>query len=73
MTHLHTDHADGLHHFPQSEILVSRKEYKLASGFMGRLRGYLPNHPSHDPASIKRLATRQLVFPEPPPLLQDAA
>lgn len=43
MTHLHTDHAGGLHHFPQSEILVSRREYELAAGWMGRLRGFLPN------------------------------
>lgn len=43
LTHLHTDHAGGLHHFPKSEILVSPEEYRLARGFMGRLRGYLPN------------------------------
>ena len=43
LTHLHTDHAGGLHHFPQSEILVSHNEYQLAKGFTGRLRGYLPN------------------------------
>jgi N-acyl homoserine lactone hydrolase len=43
LTHLHTDHAGGLHHFPRSEILVSRKEYQIAKGFAGRLRGYLPN------------------------------
>jgi glyoxylase-like metal-dependent hydrolase (beta-lactamase superfamily II) len=43
MTHLHTDHAGGLYHFPESEILVSRREYQVASGTMGRLRGYLPN------------------------------
>ena len=42
MTHLHTDHAGGLHHFPNTEILVSRKEYELASGWMGRMNGYLP-------------------------------
>ena len=43
MTHLHTDHAGGLHHFPKSEVLVSDLELKLATGFAGRLRGYLPN------------------------------
>jgi N-acyl homoserine lactone hydrolase len=43
LTHLHTDHAGGLHHFPRSEILVSHQELSLASGFAGRLRGYLPN------------------------------
>jgi glyoxylase-like metal-dependent hydrolase (beta-lactamase superfamily II) len=44
MTHLHVDHAGGLHHFPKSEILVSRKELELASGWRGRMRGYLNNH-----------------------------
>ncbi len=43
LTHLHTDHAGGLHHFPNSKILVSDQELALASGFAGRLRGYLPN------------------------------
>ena len=43
MTHLHTDHAGGLHHFPKVEILVSRTEYRIASGTAGRVRGYLPN------------------------------
>lgn len=41
MTHLHTDHAGGLHHFPKSEIFVSRTEWHQATGRMGRLRGYL--------------------------------
>jgi len=40
MTHLHTDHAGGLHHFPHSEILVSRSDLQVASGLAGRLRGY---------------------------------
>jgi N-acyl homoserine lactone hydrolase len=43
MTHLHTDHAGGLAHFPQSEILVYRSELANASGFMGKLRGFLPH------------------------------
>jgi N-acyl homoserine lactone hydrolase len=43
LTHLHTDHAGGLHHFPKSEVLVSGNEYQCAKGFAGRLRGYLPN------------------------------
>jgi N-acyl homoserine lactone hydrolase len=41
MTHLHTDHAGGLHHFPSSEILVTRTELEHASGRRGRLRGYV--------------------------------
>lgn len=43
LTHLHTDHAGGLHHFRNSDILVSRTEADHASGRMGRLRGYLNN------------------------------
>jgi N-acyl homoserine lactone hydrolase len=41
MTHLHTDHAGGLHHFRDNEILVSRAEMEYASGLPGRLRGYV--------------------------------
>ncbi len=44
MTHLHTDHAGGLDHFPKSEILVSATEYAAASGLKGRLNGYLNQH-----------------------------
>jgi N-acyl homoserine lactone hydrolase len=43
MPHLHTDHAGGLHHFPDNEILVSRTELEFASGLRGRLRGYVAN------------------------------
>jgi N-acyl homoserine lactone hydrolase len=43
LTHLHTDHAGGLHHFPRSKILVSDEELTLAKGFAGQVRGYLPN------------------------------
>jgi glyoxylase-like metal-dependent hydrolase (beta-lactamase superfamily II) len=43
LTHLHTDHAGGLDHFPRAEVLVSRTEYELAQGFMGKVRGYVPH------------------------------
>jgi glyoxylase-like metal-dependent hydrolase (beta-lactamase superfamily II) len=43
LTHFHTDHTGGLHHFPHSEIYVSGKDYKLATGVTGRLLGYLPH------------------------------
>jgi N-acyl homoserine lactone hydrolase len=43
LTHLHTDHAGGLAHFPGSEVIVSRTEYATAAGFMGKVRGYLPH------------------------------
>ena len=43
LTHLHTDHAGGLAHFPHSEILVARRELAVATGLGGKLRGYLPH------------------------------
>jgi glyoxylase-like metal-dependent hydrolase (beta-lactamase superfamily II) len=43
LTHLHTDHAGGLHHFPNSDVFCAQAEYRLVRGFGGRLRGYLPN------------------------------
>jgi glyoxylase-like metal-dependent hydrolase (beta-lactamase superfamily II) len=54
LTHLHCDHDGGLAHFPQTEILVSRGEFQIARGWMGRIRGYLPNRwPSwFDPAPL---------------------
>jgi glyoxylase-like metal-dependent hydrolase (beta-lactamase superfamily II) len=42
-THLHTDHAGGLAHFPHSEIVVARQELAAATGFAGKVRGYLPH------------------------------
>ena len=54
MTHLHTDHAGGLHFFSGNEILVSRAELGFAPGLPGRLRGY-PNRrwpASFDPAPL---------------------
>src|SRR5664279_2190140 len=44
MTHLHTDHAGGLRHFPKSEFIVGRKEYSLTKGFNGQVLGYTPQH-----------------------------
>lgn len=43
MTHLHTDHAGGLHHVASAEVMVSRKEWAAARGLAGRMRGYLPH------------------------------
>ncbi len=43
LTHLHTDHAGGLAHFPGSEWLVTATELRAASGVVGRLNGYLPH------------------------------
>ena len=43
LTHLHTDHAGGLVHFPKAEHLVARHEYANATGVMGLIRGYPSN------------------------------
>ena len=43
LTHMHTDHAGGLHHFTGTEVMVSRTELEHATGFRGRVRGYVNN------------------------------
>jgi N-acyl homoserine lactone hydrolase len=54
LTHLHMDHDGGLAHFQNSEVLVAPGELRLASGTLGRIRGYLPQRwPSwFDPAPL---------------------
>jgi glyoxylase-like metal-dependent hydrolase (beta-lactamase superfamily II) len=44
LTHLHHDHADGLHHVPNARVLVSPAERRAAAGVRGRLGGYLADH-----------------------------
>src|SRR5207248_4362547 len=44
LSHLHTDHVGGVDAFPPTRVIVSRVEWKRASGLPGRLRGYLPQH-----------------------------
>jgi N-acyl homoserine lactone hydrolase len=58
LTHLHMDHDGGLAHFQNSKILVAAGEIRTASGWAGRIRGYLPHRwPSwFDPAPLE-LAT----------------
>jgi glyoxylase-like metal-dependent hydrolase (beta-lactamase superfamily II) len=43
LTHMHTDHAGGLKHFPNAEILVAGMELNNATGLGGRMGGYLEN------------------------------
>ena len=42
LTHFHTDHAGGLAHFPNAEILCSRVDFEYSRGLLGKLRGFLP-------------------------------
>ncbi len=44
MTHMHGDHAGGLSHFGNAEILMSAREAKMAMARDGPLNGYLNNH-----------------------------
>jgi N-acyl homoserine lactone hydrolase len=67
MTHLHTDHAGGLHHFPDTEILVTRTELDFASGLCGRLRGYVANRrwPAwFDPTTVELTPEHVGPFPQ---------
>jgi N-acyl homoserine lactone hydrolase len=70
MTHLHTDHAGGLHHFPDNEILVSRAELEYAAGLRGRLRGYVnkPWPEWFDPTLVELPAVPFGPFPASLPL-----
>lgn len=43
LTHLHTDHAGGLAHLTGSRMLATAGELRRASGWSGRIQGYLPN------------------------------
>ena len=44
LTHLHTDHAGGLHHLRHGEHVVTSTELAFASGARGRARGYVNEH-----------------------------
>jgi glyoxylase-like metal-dependent hydrolase (beta-lactamase superfamily II) len=42
LTHMHTDHAGGLAHFPKAEHVLSQREFSDTRGFGGQVQGYLP-------------------------------
>ncbi len=44
MTHMHGDHAGGLSHFENAEILISAREAKMAMARTGPTNGYLNGH-----------------------------
>jgi N-acyl homoserine lactone hydrolase len=44
LTHFHTDHAGGLAHFPATEVVCSRLDYRYSRGPLGKARGFLPQH-----------------------------
>ena len=70
ITHMHTDHAGGLHHFPHTEVLVSRGDLELATGRLARLRGYPSNHLPRwlDPTVVELSPAPYGPFPQSLPL-----
>jgi glyoxylase-like metal-dependent hydrolase (beta-lactamase superfamily II) len=44
ITHFHTDHAGGLAHFRDKQVVTSRRAFHEARGLAGKLRGFLPQH-----------------------------
>jgi len=44
MTHLHTDHAGGMGHFPGAMFHVAAPELAATQGFAGKLAGYVAQH-----------------------------
>jgi glyoxylase-like metal-dependent hydrolase (beta-lactamase superfamily II) len=42
LSHLHTDHVGGVDAFAHADVLVHRREWQLATGLGGHVRGYLP-------------------------------
>jgi glyoxylase-like metal-dependent hydrolase (beta-lactamase superfamily II) len=66
LTHLHTDHAGGLHHFPGVPMLASREEIAGSGGFRGRVEGYPNNRwPGwFSPAPVAFAAQSYGPFPE---------
>lgn len=70
LTHLHTDHAGGLHDFAGVDVLVSRTELEYAAGLRGQLRGYVNNRFPRDfrPRAIELAPTAVGPFPESLPL-----
>ncbi len=44
LSHLHHDHADGLHHFERTRIVVGEENWRASRGLRGTLDGALPKH-----------------------------
>ncbi|HTR15249.1 MAG TPA: MBL fold metallo-hydrolase [Roseiarcus sp.] len=75
LTHLHIDHDGGLSGFPWSEVWVAPGELRIASGFAGRLRGYLPERwpKGFDPKPLALDAAPYGSFPRSRRLTADGA
>ena len=75
LTHLHIDHDGGLKDFPHARVFVAAGELAAARGFVGRVRGYLPQRwPSgFDPQPIHFADQPFGPFARSRPLTQDGA
>ena len=74
MTHLHHDHAGGLHHFPHNRILVTAENLRLARR-LGSLAGCLPrNWPRwFDPGPLRFSGPAVGPFARSAPLTRDGS
>lgn len=75
MTHMHGDHAGGLSHFPDTEILMSKQEASMALSRTGPINGYLNGHyPSWlEPHTVEFESDPWEVFSASVPLTSDGA
>lgn len=75
MTHMHGDHAGGLHHFPRAEIAMSEQEAQMAFARTGPLNGYLSSHypPWLSPRRLRFESDPWEVFDATVPLTGDGA
>lgn len=44
LTHMHTDHQGGNHHFPNATFYLSKTENEISQGIAAHINGYLPQH-----------------------------
>ncbi|MGI8513028.1 MAG: N-acyl homoserine lactonase family protein [Solirubrobacteraceae bacterium] len=75
MTHMHGDHAGGLAHFPNTEIVMSAQEASMARSRTGPVNGYLNGHyPAWlHPRTIEWESDPWEVFDASVPLARDGA
>jgi glyoxylase-like metal-dependent hydrolase (beta-lactamase superfamily II) len=75
LTHMHHDHAGGLHHFPHTPVIVTRENFMLANSFKGRIFGCLPQYFPRwlQPQLVDLKATASGPFTHSMPLTRDGS